>query len=149
MLGAEDFAHLVRVAPLVAIDLVICDPDDRFLLGLRSNEPAKGTWFVPGGCIRKNERFAAAFVRILADETGLKMPIAAARPLGAFEHFYETNRFSDPGYGTHYVVLAYALHLDHRPEIRLDEQHSAIRWMSAAEILAAAEVHENTKAYFR
>jgi len=62
---------IVRLAPLVAIDLIIRNARDEVLLGLRSNEPAKGFYFVPGGMIRKGERLREAFARVLKDETGL------------------------------------------------------------------------------
>lgn len=38
-------------APLVSFDLIIRDPDGRALLRLRTNDPAKGFYFVPGGRI--------------------------------------------------------------------------------------------------
>lgn len=144
----DDFAHIVRHAPLVSIDLIIKDPHGRTLVGLRTNEPAKGTYFVPGGIIRKNETIRAAFARILQAETGLTTSFDAARLIGAFEHIYTTNRFGDPAYGTHYVVLAHELVLARVQEIAIDAQHSDMRWMSADEIRAAADVHPNTKAYF-
>ena len=72
-----------------------------------------------------------------------------ARFLGVFQHFYSTNRFGDASYGTHYIVLAYELRLDHRPVILLDEQHSKSKWMADADLVSASDVHENTKAYFR
>lgn len=147
MLNQEDFSYVVRVTPLVSIDLIIRDPDKRVLLGLRTNEPAKGTYFVPGGVIRKGEHLKQALARILKAETGLTSE--TARFLGPYEHFYETNTFKEPGYGTHYVVLAYELMLDQHLDVEVDSQHSAIRWMSETEILSAPDVHENTKAYFR
>jgi hypothetical protein len=58
--------------------------------------------------------------RILNSETGCRVSHGDARFLGAFQHFYSTNRFGDPAYGTHYVVLAYELQLDYRPEIVAD-----------------------------
>jgi colanic acid biosynthesis protein WcaH len=148
-LSADQFRQIVRCTPLVAIDLIISDPAQRVLVGLRNYEPAKGVYFVPGGVIRKGESLRDAFGRILLAETGKEAPIAAARFLGPFEHFYSTNRFGDPKFGTHYVVLAYRLQFDRRPEIQLDDQHSNLRWMSVPELLAAPDVHENTKAYFR
>jgi len=148
-LNRDQFAHVVRYAPLVSIDFIVTDSTQHVFLGLRRNEPAKGVFFVPGGVIRKDEPIGEAFGRILRAETGHEAPMSAARFLGVFEHFYPNNRFDDPGYGTHYVVLAYRLQLDRRPEIRLDDQHSEFRWMSAAELLATPNVHENTKAYFR
>lgn len=149
MLSREEFSSVVRLTPLVAIDLILRDPDGRTLVGLRNNEPAKGTWFVPGGTIRKDERLEQAFARIMTRETGLAIPFSDARLIGVYQHFYVTNRYGEPGYGTHYVVLGYELRLDHTPDIVADEQHSAMRWTTPAEILTDPAIHENTKAYFR
>ena len=148
-LGDDDFAFIVRNAPLVSVDLIIRDPEHRVLLGRRVNQPAKGYYFVPGGAIRKNETKQNAFARVLKAETGLHASIDGAQFIGVFEHFYDTNRFDDPAYGTHYVVLAYELNLKERPSVKLDSQHSDIRWLSSAEILSAPDVHPNAKAYFR
>ena len=65
-------------------------------------------------------------------EIGLHASLGDATFLGVFEHFYETNRFANPDYGTHYLILAYKLDLNHRPAVKLDSQHSEIRWMSEA-----------------
>jgi colanic acid biosynthesis protein WcaH len=148
-LDAESYARVVRDTPLVSIDLILHDPDGHVLLGLRNNEPAKGSYFVPGGVIRKNEKLADAFDRILETETGLRLPISEARLMGVYEHHYPTNRFNDPAYGTHYVVLTHALKLAARPDVRRDDQHSVFAWMTPAEIVQSPVVHENTKAYFR
>jgi colanic acid biosynthesis protein WcaH len=145
----QDFARVIRWAPLVSIDLILRDPAGAAFVGFRTNEPAKGVYFVPGGVIRKNERIAMAFARILKAETGLEADFAQARLLGAYEHFYEANRFGDAHYGTHYVVLGHEVRLDGRPDIRMDSQHRGARWMLPDEILVAPDVHENTKAYFR
>jgi colanic acid biosynthesis protein WcaH len=146
--SADDFAHVVRFGPLVSIDFIITDPEHNVLLGLRTNEPAKGYYFVPGGVIRKNETVGRAFQRILEAETGVRASIGEANFLGVFEHFYDTNRFGDPRYGTHYVVLAYELRLDHRPNIALDSQHNEFVWMPATDMASARKVHDNVKAYF-
>jgi colanic acid biosynthesis protein WcaH len=148
MITDSEFSCVVRCVPLPSIDLIIRDTDRRVLVGLRTNEPAKNSYFVPGGVIRKNETIELAFARILRAETGCRASHGDARFLGAFQHFYSTNRFGDPAYGTHYVVLAYALQLD-RPEIVLDAQHSESKWMAVDDLIAASDVHENTKAYFR
>jgi colanic acid biosynthesis protein WcaH len=148
-IGEDKFAHIVRYAPLVSLDLIVREPEGRILVGLRNNEPAKGCYFVPGGVIRKNETIEAAFTRILRVETGCRAALCEARFLGVFQHFYPTNRFSEPGYGTHYVVLAYELRLNQHPTILLDSQHSNCKWLNEVELIAASDVHENTKTYFR
>ncbi len=134
-LSNDDFTHVIRLAPLVSIDILVKDPDNYVLVGMRVNEPAKGRYFVPGGVIRKNETIAKAFKRILKVETGSRASIREAKLIGAYEHFYTTNRFGSGDYGTHYVVLAYELKLRRRPMIKPDAQHSDMRWMSGAEIL--------------
>ncbi|MCH5770603.1 GDP-mannose mannosyl hydrolase, partial [Salmonella enterica] len=55
MLAEDDFRRAVEMLPLVSIDLLLRDAEGRYLTGLRSNPPAQGAWFVPGGRIRKNE----------------------------------------------------------------------------------------------
>jgi colanic acid biosynthesis protein WcaH len=144
----DEFAHIVRLAPLVSIDLIIRDDEQNVLVALRTNEPAKGVYFVPGGCIRKNETIENAFARILKKETGCRASFAAARFLGVFQHFYPTNRHGLDDYGTHYIVLAHEVRFDRRPTIVLDDQHSNHRWMNEIEFKAAPDVHDNTKAYF-
>src|SRR5215217_682629 len=89
----EGFTQLVRLTPLVSIDLVIRNNEQKVLVALRTNEPAKGVYFVPGGCIRNNETIESAFTRILKAETGCIAKLADARFLGVFQHFYSTNRF--------------------------------------------------------
>jgi colanic acid biosynthesis protein WcaH len=148
-LNDDAFAYIVRHTPLVSVDIIIKDPQQHVLVGCRVNEPAKGQYFVPGGVIRKNEAIQVAFARILKAETGLQVAINKAKFVGVFEHFYETNRFGDSHYGTHYIVLAYELKLKRRPPVIMDDQHSDIRWILEVDIPPAADIHPNTKAYFR
>ncbi len=145
----EEFAEVVRLTPLVAIDLVVCSPEGRVLVGKRLNEPAKGVFFVPGSRLTKNETRAAAFERITREELGRTIPIEEARFLGVYEHFYPTNRFELPGFGTHYLTLAYGLSLSPQALHLPSDQHGEYAWLAPVKLLAAPLVHENTKAYFR
>lgn len=147
-LPADDWARVVRHAPLVAIDLIVQRADGALLLGRRLNEPARGCWFVPGGAIRKGETLDTAFARIAHDELGLNLARRDATLLGIYEHFYAQNFAGDPGYGTHYVVLAHRLSLTHAQTLPR-VQHSDYRWLSPDELLAAPDVHEHCKAYVR
>jgi len=140
---------VIRLAPLISIDLVIRNGRDEVLLGLRKNEPAKGLFFVPGGMILKNERLVDAFARLVKTETDHAATLDDARLIGVFEHFYDSNRSGNGGYGTHYVVLGYELLWPSAAVPRPDDQHSELRWWPVAELLASDRVHENAKAYFR
>ena len=147
-LPQREFLEVVARAPLVSIDLIVRDAASRVLLGLRRNAPARGCWFVPGGCVRKNETLDAAFARITHDELGVTARRADARFLGVFEHFYEENAGDQTGFGTHYVVLGHAL----PPGMSVTpppEQHSEYRWLSVEALLDDVQVHEYSKAYFR
>ena len=147
-LNKHEFAQVVRNTPLVSIDLIIRNPDQCVLVGLRTNEPAKGKWFVPGGVVRKYERLADAFARIVKAEIGLEASIDDAKFIGVYEHLFDTNVFGEEEFGTHYVVLAHELNLDHQLPIVSDRQHSGFRWMTAAELISLPDVHQNTRAYF-
>jgi colanic acid biosynthesis protein WcaH len=113
-------------------------------MGWRENEPAKGTWFVPGGRIRKNERIADAFDRIIRTETGLVRSLADSQFGGVYEHLYSTNCFGDTGFGTHYCVLAYLLRFSERPSITIDDQHTRVEWLTPS----SADIHPYSRAYF-
>ena len=143
-----DFENVVRLTPLVAIDMIVRSSDGRVLVGHRTNEPAKGCFFVPGGRITKNETLAAAFRRISLAELGVERRIEEGRFLGVYEHFYTTNNPERPGFGTHYVVLAYELTLPQQDWRLPKDQHGEFAWLTEAELLTSPQVHQYTKNYF-
>lgn len=141
--------EVVKNTPLVSIDLIVRNIQNEVLLGLRNNEPARNCWFVPGSRICKNERMAQAFERLSYEELGIKLAIQDARFLGVFEHFYQENFAQKPDVDTHYVVLAYEVHLSNSLHDLPKDQHSHFRWWTVDDMLQAPEVHPHTKAYFR
>lgn len=147
-LPTELFASVVAHAPLVAIDLIVTDPQGAVLLGLRNNPPARGFWFVPGGRVRKNEALNNAFMRIAEDELGCAMQIAQSRLIGVFEHFYDVNFAGITGASTHYIVLAYRLQTEHRLFALSRQQHSQTIWMQPDQARQNPLVHPYTQAYF-
>lgn len=147
-LDPEDFARVVCLTPLVALDLIVRSSTGAVLVGRRTNQPAKGSYFVPGSRITKNERISAAFERICREELGCRRTLEGAKFLGAYEHLYEDNRFGQPGYGTHYITLAYEFEMSLPVQQLPPDQHDDYRWMTVPELLARPDVHSNTKAYF-
>ena len=142
------FLEVVRHTPLISIDLVIRDDAGRVLIGLRNNEPARDTWFVPGGRILKDETLDAAFLRISSAELGRETGRDEARFLGVYEHLYDANFAGEPDVTTHYVVLAHELRHGGGTGSLPPLQHRGYRWMTPDELLADRTVHENTRAYF-
>ncbi|GAB7522872.1 GDP-mannose mannosyl hydrolase [Paraburkholderia sp. 2C] len=148
-LGNTEFLSVVSNTPLIALDLILHDEQDRYLLGRRVNRPAQGAWFVPGGRVRKNERLDDAFTRLMLEELGLhRADRANAELIGVYEHFYDDNFSGKDGISTHYVVLGYRYRVAQRLSHLPLDQHSDYRWASADDIALDESVHENSRAYF-
>ncbi len=143
------FMQIVQHAPLISIDLILHNENNEILLGLRNNQPAKDFWFVPGGRIYKDETLRDAFSRILSAETGLFLDMDQATFHGVYEHLYPDQNFmNEAGFGTHYIVLAFDLHLTGELSSLPRNQHSDYKWQPVADILNDGLVHQNTKNYF-
>ena len=145
----EHLVELVRGLPLVSVDLVLVRGGTEILLGLRTNRPAQGSWFVPGGRILKDEPRADALKRVAARELGIA-DVAGLKPqlLGVFEHFYPDCFAGDIGVSTHYVVIAHRLDVPLGFEVPgCDNQHAELRWWPIAEAAANTDVHRYTRDY--
>ncbi|WP_121820762.1 NUDIX domain-containing protein [Halostella salina] len=120
----EDWRTIVANVPLVSVDLVV-EHDGGVLLGRRTNEPAKGEWFLPGGTVHKNERRREAVHRVAEAELGESVTIQDQ--LGTVEHFYDTSEFDDVD-SKHYLSTAYHCRpVADEPAFELDDQHGALR----------------------
>ena len=147
-LGPDDFSEVVKNTPLVSIDLIVKNDLNQMLLGLRTNEPAKGFWFVPGGRMLKNETIAEAFERIVNEELGISAAYKDSAFLGVFEHFYKENFAQKQGFGTHYVVLAHEINIADTKFEPLEDQHSQYQWLDKNTQHIVKNIHPNSKVYF-
>lgn len=57
--------------PLLSVDCIVFDRDDRLLLIKRGNAPFKGRYALPGGFVDIGETVEAAALRELKEETGI------------------------------------------------------------------------------
>ena len=146
-LSHEDFATVVRSTPLISIDLIVENSRGEFLLGKRTNRPAQGYWFVPGGRVQKDEPLAAAFERLTQAELGLRLPMSAGEFYGVWQHFYDDN-FSGPDFTTHYIVLGFRLRVDEDPLALPTDQHDDTRRVSPQALISDPLLHDNSRAYF-
>lgn len=129
---------IVRNVPLVSVDLVVtCD--DGVVLGKRTNRPARGEWFVPGGTVRKNERLTEAVDRIADAELGVAVEIDER--LGVYEHFYDTSDV-DGVDSKHYVAIGYAV-TPASTEFTGDDQHEELKAFSTL----PSDLHPYVRAY--
>ena len=147
-IGEDEFTNSTSMLPLVSIDLIITNSEGLVLLGKRENRPAKGSWFVPGGRIRRMESFDTAFRRISENELGRSFSLDEAILSGVFEHMYDNSAFSEE-IGAHYVSIGVNvdgeyLKIENLPQI----QHKEYRWFNLKDIHKSKLVHNRTKEFF-
>jgi len=148
MLDSKTFKCIVANTPLVSIDFLV-QRNDKYLLGKRTNPPAKGYYFTIGGRIFKDETIQEAIKRILKNELNLSFEKSIELEfIGIFEHFYNDSVFGED-VSTHYINLAYLLELPFEIKELPKEQHSEYKWFSKEEILDSDEVHKYIKDYFK
>ncbi|MGH9404570.1 MAG: NUDIX hydrolase [Terriglobia bacterium] len=91
--------------PILGVGAVVRN-NDSVLLVLRSHEPHRREWTLPGGVVETGETLEMAVRREIREETGLR--VTAVRLLTVFERIIRRNgqvRF-------HYVVLDYFCRLE-------------------------------------
>lgn len=137
-----EWETIVRNVPVVSVDLVVRHDGD-VLLGKRTNEPARGEWFVPGGTVFKHERLEDAVHRVARDEVGVE--ITVDRLLGVYEHFYDEAELDDVG-GKHYVPVGFLVTAEERA-LSPDDQHAEVRWFTPP--FDSLELHPYVRAYLR
>ncbi|WP_305863616.1 GDP-mannose mannosyl hydrolase [Aliarcobacter butzleri] len=147
MLTLETFKIIVENTPLISIDFIIRDIENRVLLGKRINKPASDFLFTLGGRIYKDEKIESAKKRILKNEIGLNLEDYNPKLLGVFEHFYNDS-FIDDNITTHYVNLAYEINVSHIQDLP-KKQHNEYLWLSLDEIMNSSAVHKYVKDYFK
>ncbi|WP_144924298.1 GDP-mannose mannosyl hydrolase [Halorubrum salsamenti] len=126
-ISEKDWETIVQNVPIVSVDLVV-KRSDGIVLGKRTNEPAKGEWFVPGGRVLKSETRVEAVHRIAEEE--LRITVEVTESLGAFEHCYETSDV-DGVETKHYLANGYVVEVD-SGKIQPDDQHEEIQVFESA-----------------
>jgi len=146
MLPLEKFKTLIDIAPLVSMDFIIKNSENKILLGKRVNKPAFGYYFTLGGRVLKNEKLADAKKRILKEETELNINDFNPKFIGVFEHFYKDS-FVDDNISTHYINLAYEIDVSYIQALP-QKQHNDYIWLTVEEIMASDIVNKYVKEYF-
>ena len=126
------YRQIVSVIPILCVDLLVVDAEQRLLLVKRLNEPAKGLWWVPGGRVHIGEMRAAAAVRKLYEECGLK--ISGTAPI---EVSTEDLILPKGDTFSHVVATVYLIKVDSSAPVVLDSQSEAAEWQSPGAWLQA------------
>jgi colanic acid biosynthesis protein WcaH len=147
-LNPAAFQAVIKDTCLFALDLLVFDRNDRLLVGRRRESPARGYFFVPGGRVRKGEKLASAFERLLESELALqKASVSPPQLRGLYEHFYDDNAFGHGEFGTHYVVAALSMYLQQGAAPRF-AGHDDPLFLSVDDVLAKDDIHGHVKRYF-
>ena len=153
-LSREDYFQALSLTQLVSIDLLIFH-QNKILVGERSNNPAQGCLFVPGGKVYKNEYLVEGLKRVSMQEIGFPLNTDQVKLKGIYDHIYENN-FQDDSCGTHYVTIAcqFDLPLEQQQKIIIIEnamlaQHHRIEWLKVNSIMHHPKVHDKVKSYFQ
>ena len=141
----KEYLTIIENSQIISLDLVINDSQGNILLGKRTEEVAKGMWFVPGGRMRKNEMFKDACKRITNQELGYE--IVYTRELGVYHQLYPNN-YKNHDFSSHYITFAVGFSWENNLLIKHDNQHEELKWWSISDLLASEDVHEYTKNYF-
>lgn len=136
----DEWTTIVRNVPIVSVDLIVLT-DEGVILAKRTNDPAKGEWFVPGGRVRKGERLEEAVLRVGREELGVEVEIVES--IGVYEHLYDTADTPRSG-GKHYVANGFVVRVG-ADQFALDGQHGAVR--NFADL--PADLHPYVENYLR
>ena len=144
----DDFMHVLKNTVLVSLDLLVTNARGEVLVGERTNPPAAGYLFAPGGRIIKGETIEQALERISITEIGVRFDRTQALLLGIYDHIYEDNVFNQPNFGTQYVVIACHIEVPISLTFKEDSQHRHLRMMSVSELLENPKTHPYLRNYF-
>ncbi len=152
-LKPEDFlAMRVRHNVLPSVEFIVRDSYGCILFGKRTNEPAKNSYFVPGGNRLKGEALDASLRRVSSDELGLELELKDLRLVAMHDHLFDNN-FRDDSCGTHYNPIVFDYDLKKEDSVnmtRFKEQHAGgALWIPRRDIETHPEVHKYSKDYFR
>ena len=76
----ELYDKIREVLPTVCVDLLVTNEQKEYLLANRTEKPAKGSWWFPGGRIRKGETWQECAKRKGREELGIDLPIGNLIP---------------------------------------------------------------------
>jgi colanic acid biosynthesis protein WcaH len=79
------FRSVIDSTPLMSIDFLV-KKNNKILMGMRKNKPAKDYFFSIGGGILKNETINDVMLRIAKNDLNIELKLSP-RFIGVFEHF--------------------------------------------------------------
>ena len=121
----ELYDQILRNMPIACVDIAIV-ANGSVLLVRRTDAPARGEWWVPGGRVRKGEMMRDTAVRKAYEEVGIQCHV------GPIVHTDETIFPDGPGgisvHSINSCFFMYPVSSDFDP--KLDNHHTECRWVN-------------------
>lgn len=140
LIDQKQYEEIIKIFPRVCVDILIVDDQERVLLILRENEPAKGQWWFPGGRIHIGETRMEAARRKLKEECNLE--VTKLDEVATFDLLFIVE-----GTTIHDVTILFKMVVSSNCKIQTDKQAKAYGWFTPAECGALnlhPYMHENT-----
>ncbi|MDF2959865.1 MAG: hydrolase [Paenibacillus sp.] len=109
-LPEELFLFVSRLTPLICVDLLIQDDQNRILFTWRDDEIFGKGWHLPGGVIRHNENFADRIIKVGQIELGADITFDS-EPLRFVEDLDRSKRNRG-----HFIAFLYQCRLESKPD---------------------------------
>lgn len=121
----EKFREIERLVPLASFNIIIMDEEGRILLMKRTNEPAKGLYWYPGGRIKRGQSLEEALKEQVKEETGLSQSQVEVIKVASVDSVLFKSR--------HTININFLLKKKKDSEVKLDPQHSDFKWLKPEE----------------
>ncbi|MFB6216765.1 MAG: NUDIX domain-containing protein [Candidatus Aenigmatarchaeota archaeon] len=110
------YQEIIGNMPVPCVDLVV-ECRSGVLLCYRKNQPAKDSWYIPGGRVKKGETLEEAVHRVADEELGVEVEIK--EQIGTFDLMFEVGNFDLP---EHNITTVF--HVKPKAEdFKSDDQH--------------------------
>ena len=124
-ISQTDYEQILKKMPIPCVDIAIV-ANGSVLLVRRTDPPAEGEWWVPGGRVRKGEMMRDTAIRKAQEEVGI------ACHVGPIVHTAETIFPDGPGgisvHSINSCFFMYPVGSDLDP--KLDDHHAEFRWVN-------------------
>jgi|688.fasta_scaffold25111_13 colanic acid biosynthesis protein WcaH len=118
------YDEILKTMPILCVDVVLIR-DKKVLLMFRKNEPAKDTWWFPGGRVFKNETLEETIIRKLKEEVNIEN-FSIYKQLTITETDFETGPRNIP---VHTINVTFLIN-SFEGDISIDDTHSDYQWFS-------------------
>ncbi len=126
-LPLKEYQNIISKMPVLCTDIIVTNPDTKYLLVKRNNEPLKSSYWVPGGRILHYETIDNALNRILLKEVNINSFNLEKKFTGVYQDFFNKNSFeSNTKY--HTISIVFQLFISKDILIKLDNQSENFIW---------------------